>query len=152
MVQARDTLRERIPSLIPVTDLFAAPEQGRRGDRDAAIAVIRSAVNELYQAGRIGYAAYGTGILVETLLERGAGDDLDEAQGAIERLASLNTDQRSAMLGITVLRLRALLAGASGDDAYRDLVSRYRSMAESHGYEGHIAWAQAMRPGPAGPN
>ena len=42
-------------------------------------------------------------------------------------------------------RLRALLARARGDDeASRDLVSRYRAMAESLGFEGHIAWAEAM--------
>jgi hypothetical protein len=46
---------------------------------------------------------------------------------------------------IWVLRLRALLARARGDDdAYRTLVNRYRSMAESLGFEGHIAWAEAM--------
>jgi hypothetical protein len=27
---------------------------------------------------------------------------------------------------------------------YRDLVARYRAMAASLGYEGHIAWARAM--------
>ena len=44
-----------------------------------------------------------------------------------------------------VLRLRALLARAGGDDhAYRDLVIRYRAMANSLGFEGHIAWAEAM--------
>ena len=49
------------------------------------------------------------------------------------------------MLEITLLRLRALLARARGDDvAYRDLAMRYRAMAESLGYEGHIAWAGAM--------
>ena len=42
-------------------------------------------------------------------------------------------------------RLNALLARARGDDVtHRDLASRYREMAESLGYEGHIAWAKAM--------
>ena len=45
---------------------------------------------------------------------------------------------------IVLLRLRALLAGARGDFAYRDLVRRYRAMAESLGFEGHMAWAEAM--------
>ncbi len=46
---------------------------------------------------------------------------------------------------VDIERLRALLARARGDDvAYRDLVQRYRAMAESLGYEGHIAWAEAM--------
>ena len=53
MVQARDMwLRERVPFLVPVTELWAARERARRGDRDAAIAVMRQAVDELHQAGR----------------------------------------------------------------------------------------------------
>jgi hypothetical protein len=49
------------------------------------------------------------------------------------------------MREITLLRLRALLTRARGDEpAYRDLVNRYRAMAESLGFEGHIAWAEAM--------
>ena len=64
---------------------------------------------------------------------------------AIDWLANLSVDDGSAMLEITLLRLRALLARARGDDVdYRDLVSRYRAMAESLGFEGHIAWARAM--------
>ena len=146
MVQARDIwLRERVLFLVPVTELWAARERARRGDRDAAIAVMRKAVDELHQAGRLGYGVWGTGVLVETLLERGAEGDLAEAQEAIDRLANLPADDGSAMREITLLRLRALLARARGDDvAYRDLVSRYRAMAESLGFEGHIAWAEAM--------
>ena len=146
MVQARDMwLRERAPFLVPVAELWAARERARRGDRDAAIAVMRQAVDELHQAGRLGYGVWGTGVLVETLLERGAEGDLAEAQEAIDRLANLPADEGSAMREITLLRLRALLARARGDDvAYRDLVSRYRAMAESLGFEGHIAWAEAM--------
>jgi hypothetical protein len=54
-------------------------------------------------------------------------------------------DDGSAAREITLLRLRTLLARARGDDVvYRDLVSRYRAMAESLGFEGHIAWAEAM--------
>ena len=39
----------------------------------------------------------------------------------------------------------ALLAQACGDEAaYRDYGDRYREMARSLGFEGHIAWAEAM--------
>ena len=48
------------------------------------------------------------------------------------------------MRDIWLLRLRALLARARGDVAYRDFVDRYHAMAESLGFEGHIAWAEAM--------
>ncbi|PRC58993.1 hypothetical protein C6A85_25690, partial [Mycobacterium sp. ITM-2017-0098] len=60
-------------------------------------------------------------------------------------LADLAADQGAVMCDITLLRLRALLARAHGDDAgFRELANRYREMAEAHGYEGHIDWAAAM--------
>ncbi len=106
---------------------------------------MRSAVNELHQAGRIGYGVWGTGVLVEALLQRGAEGDVAEAEEQIDWLANVSADNGSAAIEITLLRLRALLARARGDDvAYRDLVSRYRAMAESLGFEGHIDWAEAM--------
>ncbi|MGO9100611.1 MAG: AAA family ATPase [Mycobacterium sp.] len=145
MVQAREWQRERMPSLVPVTELAAGGERARRDDRDAAIALMRKAVDELHQAGRLGYVVFGTGVLVETLLERGEEVDLAEAQEAIGRLADLPAGDGSAMLEITLLRMHTLLARARGDEvAHRDLVSRYRAMAESLGFEGHIAWAEAM--------
>jgi class 3 adenylate cyclase len=145
MVQAREWLPERMPNLVPVTDLLAARERARRGDRDAAIPVMRQAVDELHQAGRLGFGVWGTGILVEALLERGAEGDLAEAQEAIDWLANLSADDGSAMREITLLRLRALLSRARGDDvACRELVNRYRAMAKSLGFEGHIAMAEAM--------
>ena len=146
-VQALDILRERIPSLVPVFELLVARERAKRGDRDAAIPVMRQAVDELLQAGRLGYGAWGNGILAEALLECGGERDLDEAQQEFDRLANLRADQDSAMLEITLLRLRALLARARGDDVgYRELVSRYHAKAESLGFEGHIAWAELMQP------
>ena len=147
MVQARDlSLHRRIGlQVLPVIELWAARERARRGDRDAAIPVMRQAVDEVHQAGRPFYGVWGTGVLVETLLERGAEGDLAEAQEAIGRLANLPADEGSAILEITALRLRALLGRARGDDvAYRDLVGRYRAMAESLGFEGHMKWAEAM--------
>ena len=125
--------------------MLAAREGARRGDRDAAIPVMRQTVDEMHQAGRRGPGVWGTGLLVETLLERGAESDLAEAEEAIDRLAKLPADDGSAMREITLLRLRMLLARARGDDvAYRDLLSRYRAMAESLDFEGHIAWAKAL--------
>jgi class 3 adenylate cyclase len=146
MVQFRDTcLRERVLFLVPVGELWVARERAGRGDRDAAIPVMRKAVGELHEAGVLTYYVWGNGILAETLLERGAKSDLAEAQETIDRLANLPEDEGSGIREITLLRLRALLAHARGDKAtYRDLVNRYRAMAESLGFEGHIAWADAM--------
>ena len=105
---------------------------------------MRQAVGELRQWYPF-YGVWGTGVLVETLLERGTQADLAEAHEAMDWLANLAADDGPAMLAITLLRLRVLLARARGDDlAYRDLVIRYRSMAKSLGFDGHIAWAEAM--------
>jgi hypothetical protein len=50
------------------------------------------------------------------------------------------------MRELMLLRLRALLAQTRGATArYRDLVERYRTMATSLGYEGHVAWVEAMK-------
>ena len=145
MMQAREWQPERMPSLVPVTELPAGRERARRDDRDAAIAVMHKALDELHQAGRLGYVVWGTGVLVETLLDGGTEGDVAEAKAAIDRLADLSLGDGSVTLEITLLRLRTLLARARGDDvAYRDLVTRYRAMAESLGFEGHIAWAEAM--------
>ena len=101
-------------------------------------------MDELYRADRPYFAVWGTGVLAEALLERGAEGDLARAQEAFERLKNLRADG-SAIRDITLLRLRVLLSRARGDETgYRDWANRYRAMAESLGFEGHIASADAM--------
>ena len=79
------------------------------------------------------------------LLDRGAEGDVAEAHSAIDRLATLLAEEGSVMRDIWLLRLRALLARAHCDAAaYKDLRDRYRDMARTLGFEGHIAWAEAM--------
>jgi hypothetical protein len=70
---------------------------------------------------------------------------LAEAEAAIERLATAPADEGLVMRDIWLLRLQALLARAHGDaPAYAHFRDRYRDMATSLGFEGHIAWAEAM--------
>jgi hypothetical protein len=122
-----------------------ARETARRGDRDDAITLMRAAVDHLFREERLlGWGIPTTGVLVETLLERGADGDLVEAEAAIERLAAAPAAEGLVMREIYLLRSRTLLARARGDMvAYADLRDRYRDMATSLGFEGHIAWAQA---------
>ena len=82
---------------------------------------------------------------METLLDRSADGDVVEAEAAIERLAAAPAEEGLVMRDIWLLRLRALMARAHGDDArYREYRDRYRDMAKTLGFEGHIAWAEAM--------
>jgi hypothetical protein len=145
MEQARDTWRERVRFLVPVTELWISQERSGGGDRDAGIRVMRTAVDEMRRAGRLGYGVWGTGILVETLLERGSKDDVNEAQEAIDWLAGLPAQDGAAIPAITLLRLRTLLARANGDDAaFWESAIRYRELARLLGFKGHIAWAEEL--------
>ena len=131
--------------LLPVIETWAARERARRGDRDGAIPLLREAVDDLFHAGQFWSCIVATAILVETLLDRGANGDVTDAEAAIERLATAPADEGLVMPDIWLLRLRALLARAHSDDAaYADFRDRYRDMARSLGFEGHIAWAEAM--------
>jgi class 3 adenylate cyclase len=131
---------------LPALKVYLAREMARRGDREKAIALMRTAVDHLFREGQVlAWGAAATGVLVQTLLERGAEGDVAEAAAAIERLTAAATGRDFPLCDIWVLRLRALLAQAHGDRrSYRELAGRYHTMAESLGYEGHIAWADAM--------
>jgi adenylate cyclase len=126
-------------------DGYTARDRAARGDRDGALPLMRTAVKELIQAGQFPHCDASTGALVEMLLDRGADADIDEAEAAIARLAAAPADDGLVIREVWLLRLRALLAHAKGDDtAFRDYRDRYRAMAKSLGFEGHIAWAEAM--------
>ena len=140
-------LRQRYNLLaLPGIALYLARESARRGDDDEAIPRMRTALDDLVRQGQLlSSGILGTGVLVETLLDRGTAADVVEAEAAIERLAAAPADEGLVMRDIWLLRLRALLAQAHGDAAtYADLRDRYRDMAKTLGYEGHIAWAEAM--------
>ena len=129
---------------VPLLNLYIARQHARRGDRDGVLSSMREAVDQLFSCRHFAYCLGATSMLVETLLEAGTSDDQAEAEAAIDRLAAA-VEEHQPIRDIMVLRLRTLLGEARGDDfAYRDLRERYRSMANSLGYEGHMAWADAM--------
>jgi hypothetical protein len=107
---------------------------------------MRAAVDQLSREGlSLALGVPATGVLVETLLDRGAESDVAEAEAAIERVAAAPADDGLVMRDIWLLRLRGLLARVHGEDArYREYRDRYRDMARTLGFEGHIAWAEAM--------
>jgi class 3 adenylate cyclase len=131
---------------MPGVTVYLARERARRGDRDGAIPLMRAAVDDGFREGQLlAWGIPATGVLVETLLDRGADDDVAEAEAAIERLADAPAEEGLVIRDIWLLRLRALLARARGEEnSYRDYRDRYRDMAKTLGFEGHIAWAEAM--------
>jgi hypothetical protein len=107
---------------------------------------MRAATDRLVRAGQLlAWGIPATGVLVETLLDRGADVDVAEAQAAIERFAAAPGGEGVVPRDIWLLRLRALLAWARGDAAAStDFRDRYRDMAKTLGFEGHIDMADAI--------
>jgi hypothetical protein len=131
---------------LPIVDLYLARERAGHGDGDDAVLRMRTVIDHLIREGQLlAWGIPATGVLVETLLDRSAENGVAEAEAAIERLASAPTEEGAVIRDVWLLRLRALLARARGDAAaYRDFRDRYCDMAKTLGYEGHIAWAEAM--------
>ena len=130
----------------PIVEIYLGEQRTRHGDRDDAVALIRTAVGHLFREGQLlAWGIPATGVLVEALLDRGADGDVAEAEAAIERLATAPADEGLVLREIWLLRMRALLASTRGDETgYRDCRDSYRDMARTLGYEGHIEWAEAM--------
>jgi hypothetical protein len=131
---------------LPLVEVYVARERARRADRDDAIPLMHATTDHLFRERQLlMWGVPATGVLVETLLDRGTDSDVADAETAIERLATAPADEGLVIRDIWLLRLRALLARAHRDDAaYAHLRDRYRDMAKTLGYEGHIAWAEAM--------
>jgi adenylate cyclase len=138
--------RERLTmAVIALIDLEVAKEKARTGDVDGAVEIALGVVEHEFDSGETITRAPAVSVLVESLLERGTDADLREAQAAVDRLATVPTDPGFVVYELSLLRLRALLARVRGDEAcYRDFADRYRSMATSVRFQGHMALAEAM--------
>ena len=130
---------------LPFVDIYIAREKTRLGDIAGAVELAQTVVDGMFDSGGSILIALATSALAEALLQRGGQGDFEDAQAAINRLAAVPTDPGFVLNEIPLLRLRALLARAHGDEAgYRDYRDRYRAMAISLGFEGHMKWAEAM--------
>jgi adenylate cyclase len=145
------TTRERAKSAhfaltaLPIVELHIALAELRLGYVDGAIESARTVEADVRESGAVIWYAHATSVLVEALLQRCGEADLDEAQAAIDRLAAEPTAPGFVIHETSLLRLRALLANARGDDSdYRAYRDRYRALAASLGFEGQMRSAEAM--------
>ena len=146
LTRARDALvRQRMLAQALMVDVRIAEVTTEAGDVQGAIESARRIVDQHFETGEMMTRGVATAALVESLLRRASDTDLEEAEAAIERLAAVPVDPGFVLNEVPLLRMRALLARAQGDEAgYRDYRDRYRNMAKTLGFEGHIAWAEAM--------
>ncbi len=129
---------------LPLVNVYLARERARRGDRDEAIPLMRAAVDHLVREGQLlSWGIPATGVLVETLLDRGADGDVAEAEAAIERLAAAPADDGSG----DTRHLAAAAARAAGPGPRRR--GRLPRLSGSLPRHGEIAWLRgAYRSGP----
>jgi adenylate cyclase len=139
-VQQRFTLQ-----IVPIVDIHVAQQEASSGHLDGAIELARIVLDDLFDSGGAIWTVLATTVLVEALLRRGTDEDIRAANFTVERLAAVPTDPGFVLHEIWLLRLRALLARAHGDAAaYVDFRDRYRDMARTLGFEGHMQWSEAM--------
>ena len=141
------TQRRSISLFLPFIDIEFAKEEARHGDIDGAIGALEAILqqDDLPSGGGLGPQVRATEVMVELLLQRGEPADISVAREAIDRFAAVPTEPGVVVNAIALLRLRALLAQARGDEAeYQQYRDRYRAMANEIGFEGHIAMAEAM--------
>jgi adenylate cyclase len=147
LAQIRDLAMRRRYSrtAVPMADIFVAKYRALHGDLDGAIELSRAVVEEEVDDNSVIFIPLATSGLVDALLQRGIDGDIEEARSAIERVAAVDVEPGLVLYDIWLQRMRALLARAQGDDAtYSDCRDRYRNMAAELGFDGHMAWAEAM--------
>jgi adenylate cyclase len=147
LAQLRETcVHERyVMNAVPGMQLYQSRRLIALGDLDDAVAQARNALGDIIRICDFFNIDAGTSTLVHALLARGTDSDLAEAQAAIDRLAGERPGAPWATRDCYLLRLRALLAQARGDDAgYCDYRDRYRAMSSDLEFEGHMKWAAAL--------
>jgi adenylate cyclase len=130
---------------VTMADVQIAECKAHTGEIGAAIEIAKGNVGHLSECGGTMFRGPASTVLAESLLRRGTEQDLQEAQNAIEELAACPTEPGFVLNELALLRLRALLARARDNlQAYEEFAKRYRAMATSLAFEGHIATAEAM--------
>jgi hypothetical protein len=144
--QARDmAVAERFSlSARTIVDPEFAMEKARVGDLDGAIEMVRAVVDGAYESGDMIWRGRATEVLVRLLVLRGSVGDHHKAQAAIDRLAAVPTDTGFVLHELPLLRSRALLALAHGDEnSCRNFMERHRAKAKAAGFEALMATADA---------
>lgn len=128
-----------------MSNIEVARERARSGDLGGAIDLATTVLAEQFDTGEMIFRGPATTVLVEALLSRGSTADIKDAERAVERLAAVPTEPGFVLHELPLLRLRALLARAHGDEpGYRQFVERFRAKAQEADFEGYLAQAEAM--------
>jgi hypothetical protein len=122
-----------------LTDAALATATARPGQRDEQIDALRAVIQPELDRGETLFTGYSVSVLVELLVDRGAANDLAEAQAFVAQLEELIAAVPSPALELWPLQCRARLAKVVEDEAAcGHIVARYRDLAEELDARGHI--------------
>ena len=144
--QARDmAVAERFSlSALTIVEPEFAMQKARAGDLDGAVEMMREVVDGAYESGDMIWRGRATEVLVQLLVGRGSFGDQQNAQAAIDRLDAVPTDPGFVLHELPLLRSRALLAHARGDEnSYRNFLEQHRAKAAAAGFDAHMASSDA---------
>jgi adenylate cyclase len=147
LAKAREMIvnEQLIVTLRRMSDIEVARERARSGDLDGAIDLATTVLVEQFETGEMIFRGPATTVLVEALLSRGSAADITDAQRAIDTLAAVPTEPGFVLHELPLLRLRALMAWARGDEpGYQQFLERFRARAQAADFEGCVAQAEAM--------
>jgi adenylate cyclase len=131
-------------SALTIVDPEFALEKARTGDLDGAIELVRGVVDAAYESGDMIWRGRATEVLVQLLVGRGSVADHNEAQAAIDQLAAVPTDPGFVLHQLPLLRSRALLAHARGDEnSYRDFLEQHSAKAAAAGFDALLGTSDA---------
>src|SRR5246127_2889220 len=131
-------------SALTIVDPEFATETARSGDLDGAIEMVRAIVDGAYESGDMIWRGRATEVLAQLLLRRGSVGDQQNAQAAIDRLGAVSADPGFVLHELALLRSRALLALARGDEnGYRNFLEQHRAKAAAAGFDALIVNAGA---------
>jgi adenylate cyclase len=106
--------------------------------------MMRGVVDGAYESGDMIWRGRATEVLVQLLVGRGSLGDQQNAQAAIDRLGAVPTDPGFVLHELPLLRSRALLAHARGDEnSYRNYLEQHRAKASAAGFDALIPTADA---------
>jgi hypothetical protein len=99
-------------------------------------------VDGAYESGDMIWRGRATEVLAQLLIRRGSDGDQHKAEAAIDRLAAVPTDPGFVLHELPLLRSRALLALARGDQiGHRNFLEQHRARAAAAGFDALIAAA-----------
>jgi adenylate cyclase len=132
------TVEKRLSmTMLPVIDAYLARARADAGDVDGAITLSHNVVSDFYATGATLHLGTAVEVLGELLLRRGEANDLDEVGAAVDRLSAVRADNGFVLHQLSLLRLRALLARARGDEAgYSAYADDYGDLVASIDFRG----------------